>query len=214
VKCFHPTLRALASDMFEKMVQLTAPTGPLGPVRCGLLHMVTKPFDWATSWMLDRNRCSLQAEWGSHAFDTFMALTGDKPSSVWCHAARHCRDFDQNDVITININFAGGRFFQQNVNWLIKPEWKTGVYNFTLGCDRGVIQHDWFSMKWFSDTDTGEMKSERTETQGCRWEHYDSLCDAIERDTMPSPNHLDGLNYVRILEAAIKSSESQQLVTL
>ncbi len=214
VKCFHPTLRALGSDMYAKMGELTAPTGPLGPVRCGLLHIVSAPFDWATGWMLDRRRCTLQSEWGSHVFDTFLTLTGDKPVSVWAHAARHCRQWDQDDVITISVNFAGGRFFQLNVNWLLQSNWKTGTYNFTLGCDRGVIQHDWFSMKWFSDADSGEYASNRLDTQGRRWEHYDALCDAIEHHATPSPNEIDGLNYVRILEAAIQSSQSQELVRL
>ena len=40
VKCFHPTLRSLASDLFTELEAWTADDGPVGPVRAAFYHLV------------------------------------------------------------------------------------------------------------------------------------------------------------------------------
>ena len=56
VRCFHPTLRALVKDLFEKLSEPTAVDGPLGPVRGGFHTVLSLPFKWA-SWFADRRQC-------------------------------------------------------------------------------------------------------------------------------------------------------------
>lgn len=211
VKCFHPTLRALFSDMYEKMEELTAPDGLLGPVKCGFFHYVGYPFKWA-NWFTDRKMCLPEAEYGSHVFDTFLALTGDKAATVWSHADRYSRDFDQDDVTTIVIRFHGGSYFQMNINWVTNLSWNYYKQDYHLACERGIIQHDWASMKWSSAEGQGEYKSKRTGTQGNRWEHYEALANAIESGADVSPNERDGLEYMRIIGAALRSRETGEVV--
>ncbi|MBI2437419.1 MAG: Gfo/Idh/MocA family oxidoreductase [Lentisphaerae bacterium] len=214
VKCFHPTLRALFSDLFDQFRLLTAPDGLLGPVQCGLYHLVGSPFTWA-GWFADRRYCLPEAEYGSHVFDTFLALTGDAPVWVWSHAGRYCREFDQDDVTTVVICFQHGAYFQMNINWVAKPEWRYGPTTYNLVCQRGVIQHNWIGADWYADGGVkGSFQSQRCEAQGRRWEHYEALADAIENGTALSPNERDGLAYVRILEAARQSRVTGRRVEL
>jgi predicted dehydrogenase len=205
VKCYHPTLRALGSDMFDKFRELTAPDGVLGTVRSASFDSVSPPFGWAP-WFEDRTRCLLTAEYGSHVVDTFIALTGDEPEWVWSHADRYCREFNQDDIFTVNVRFRGHRFLQMNINWTVKPEWKYAASRFNIVCDRGVIVHNWFSCTWHGDQITGSFASERAGTQGNRWDHYRALIQAIETGTELSPNECDGLNYVRIIDAGVRSN--------
>ncbi len=216
VRCFHPTLRALGSDLFQKLQELTAPTGTLGAVRCGFFYYVGPPGSWATpgSWYLDRRLCTPADEYGAHVFDTFLALTGDEPSSVWSHAGRYVQDFDQDDVTTIGVNFAGGRYIQMTLSWAAKREWSYSTNTFNLVCERGVIVHKWFSAEWYSTEGKGEHASPRMATQGDRWEHYHALIAAIEGGFAPTPNEGDGYRYVRILDAAARARASGTYVSL
>lgn len=214
VKCFHPTLPALASDLFEKLQELTADAGPLGPIRAAFYQLVASPVT-AGGWMRDRNCCYPPAEYDPHVFDTFLALTGDEPASVSCHAGRYCRDFDQDDVVTMAVTFKGGRYLQFDCHWVLDPEWHSpGRVSFEIVCERGLIQHNWFSAKWYGKGFQGEFNSERQATQGNRWDHYHALIDAIENDGECTPNERDGLRYVRIQDAAIRSSRSGEIVEL
>ena len=77
-----------------------------------------------------------------------------------------------------------------------------------------VIEHKWFSMEWCGSQGSGEFTSERHSTQGNRWDHYHTLVDAIENGTKIFPDELDGLRYVRIQDAAIRSSQTGQTVLL
>jgi len=211
VMCFHPTLRALGSDLFQKFRELTAPEGALGTVRAGSFDCLCPPFGWAP-WFEDRTRCLLTAEYGSHVIDTFLALTGDTPEWVWSHADRYCREFNQDDLFTVNVRFRDHRFLQMNINWSVKPEWKYAASRFNLVCDRGVIIHNWFSTTWQGDGFSGSFESVRADTQGCRWDHYAELIRAIETGIPPSPNERDGLNYVRIIDAAVRANiEGRQI---
>lgn len=218
VKCFHPTLRALASDLFEKLQELTADDGQLGPVSSAFYHLVGKPFN-PSSWMLDRKLCFPPGEYDPHVFDTFLELTGDDPATVWCHTGRYSRSFEQDDVTIIAVTFHGGRFLQFDVHWVLDPEWKGGTRAaFDIVCERGLIRHNWWSLEWHTADGVGEFASKRrgTEhiTQGNRWDHYHALIDAIENGSVLSPNELDGLRYVRIQDAAVESSQTGQIVTL
>ncbi len=214
VKCFHPTLRALASDLFEKLVEITDESGPLGPIRAAFYQLIASPII-AAAWLRDRNSCFPPAEYDPHVFDTFLALTGDEPSSVYCHAGRYCRTFDQDDVVTMITTFKTGRYLQFDCHWVLDPEWESpSRVSFEIVCERGMIKHNWFSAEWYGRGFKGEFKSERTETQGNRWDHYHALIDAIENGTEVTPNEHDGLRYVRIQDAAIRSSRTGETVKL
>jgi len=219
VKCFHPTLRALASDVFVKLQELTADSGPLGRVQSAFYHLVGAPLT-RSPWMIDRNCCFPPAEYDPHVFDTFLELTGDEPSSVFCHTGNHCRPFAQDDVTTMVINFRDGRFMQFDCHWVLDPDWNAGsAQSFEIICERGLIRHKWFGLEWHTKDGKGEFKSSRdavdgVRTQGNRWEHYHSLIDGIENGTKLSPNELDGLRYVRIQAAALRSAAAGQPIQL
>ena len=214
VECFHPTLRALASDLFAKLRELTTEDGLLGPVRCAFYHLVGAPVT-DSPWMKDREMCFPPAEYDPHVMDTFFALTGAACTSVWCHAGRHARhQFNQDDVTTIVATFDGGQFLQTNVNWVVDRTWCGSTVSFDIACERGMIRHNWFDAKWFADGQSGSFTSVRRETQGNRWDHYHTLIDAIEGGPKCSPNEEDGLRYVRIFDAALRSSRNGETVCL
>lgn len=214
VKCFHPTIRALSSDLYEQLQKWTAPDGPVGPVQCGFYHLVGVPVA-RSAWMMDRKTCFPPAEYAPHVLDTFLSLTGDQPVTVQCHAQNSCRPMDQDDVTNINITFNNKRYLQISVNWVVDYDWTCGSrVTFELVCKNGFIRHDWFSAKWYTKDSQGEYASPRVNTGGQRVDHYHQLIDAIENDTQVTPNHHDGLEYVRILDAAVRSSQSKQIITL
>ena len=219
VKCFHPTLRALASDVFEKLQELTAESGPLGPVKSAFFHLVGAPLT-RSPWMVDRERCFPPAEYDPHVFDTLLELTGDEPSSVFCHKGRYCRSFEQDDVTTMLVNFRGGPFLQFDCHWVLDPDWTCGsTQSFEIICERGLIRHKWFGLEWHTEDDKGEFQSSRNatdgvRTQGDRWEHYHALIDAIENGTKLSPDEHDGLRYVRMQDAALRSAAAGQPIQL
>lgn len=219
VKCFHPTLRALASDLYEKLQELTADSGTLGPVKSAFYHLVGMPFN-RSSWMHDRKLCFPPAEYDPHVFDTFLELTGDEPATVWCYTGQHSRPSEQDDVTVILVTFHGGRFLQFDVHWVADPEWKCGTRAmFDIVCERGLVRHNWWSLEWYTENEEGKFASKRVgtrehPTQGDRWDHYHTLIDGIENGSTISPNELDGLRYVRIQDAALRSSQTGQMVSL
>ncbi|NQU10523.1 hypothetical protein HQ590_07030, partial [bacterium] len=142
-------------------------------------------------------------------------LTGAEPASVWCHAGNYCRSFEQDDVTNMVITFTGNRYLQIDVHWVVDPEWKCGSrVTFELVGERGFIRHNWFSAEWFTDKEQGSFQSVRRTSGGQRWDHYHALIDAIENDTALVPNELDGLRYVRIQDAALRSIRSGETVRL
>ncbi len=219
VKCFHPTLRALASDVFAKLQELTAENGPLGPVKSAFYHLVGAPLT-RSPWMVDRARCFPPAEYDPHVFDTFLELTGDAPRAVFCHKGNYCRPFAQDDVTTMQIDFRGGRYLQFDCHWVLDPDWNCGsTQSFDIICERGLIRHKWFGLEWHTKDGKGEFESARNvvngvRTQGNRFEHYHALIDGIENGTKLSPDEHDGLRYVRIQDAALRSAETGQRIPL
>lgn len=214
VKCFHPTLRALASDLFDELRAWTADDGPVGPVRAGFYHLVGTPAASA-AWLTDRTHCFPPAEYAPHVLDTFLTLTAAEPTAVACHAGRYCRPFEQDDVTDINVTFDDQRYLQISVNWVVDPAWTCGSrVSFELVGERGLIRHHWFAAEWFNRDGQGEFKSTRQASGGARWDHYHALIDAIEQDTDISPNAQDALKYVRIQDAALRSIHSGEPVRL
>ena len=71
----------------------------------------------------------------------------------------------------------------------------------------------------FRSDGKGEFESARNvvngvRTQGNRFEHYHALIDGIENGTKLSPDEHDGLRYVRIQDAALRSAETGQRILL
>jgi predicted dehydrogenase len=214
VKCFHPTLRALSSDLFAQLQSWTAEDGPVGPVRAGFYHLLGRPVA-RSAWMTDRQSCFPPAEYDPHVLDTFLTLTGAQPQTVWAHAGRYCRDFDQDDVTNMVITFSGNRYLQIDVHWVFDPAWSsTPRATFDLVCERGAIQHNWYSANWQGRDGQGEYHSPRGSSGGDRWDHYHALIHAIETGCDVSPNEHDGRRYVRIQDAALESIRSGQRLVL
>lgn len=214
VKCHHPTLRALFSDLYDELYKWTRPSGQLGQVKAAFYHLVA----WSIvpgGWMADRDRCFPPAEYAPHVLDTFLSLTGDEPATVYCHAGNYARPFKQNDVNTIDITFKQNRFLQIGVHWVVDPAWNAPArITYEIICEKGIIHHNWTSAKYFTRDGQGEFTSNRIETRGGRHDHYHQLIDAIENNTPLHPDHHDGQSYVRILDAAYRSSQSGKTITL
>ncbi len=214
VKCFHPTLRALSSDLYEQLARWTAVGGVVGPVRCAFYTLLGMPYA-PSKWLLDRDSCFPPSEYAPHVFDTFLALTGATPESVSAHTGNYARPINQDDVNSLHITFDDNRYLQFDVHWVVDPEWKCGArINYEIVCERGLIRHNWFSAEWFTKDDQGSFTSTRSSTGGQRWDHYHALIDAIENDAEIHPDHHDGLKYVRIQDAAIRAARSKQIITL
>jgi predicted dehydrogenase len=164
--------------------------------------------------MVNRECCFPPAEYDPHVFDTILELTGDEPSTVYCQKGRYCRDFAQDDVTTMLINLRGGPFLEFNCHWVLDPDWNSGsTQSFDIICKRGRIRHKWFGLEWHTKDGKGEFASSRNavdgvRTQGNRWQHYEALIDGIENGTKLSPDEHDGLRYVRIQDAALRSAEA------
>lgn len=214
VKCFHPTLRALASDLFDKLVEWTAPDGPVGPVRCAFYQLIGVPYA-ASAWLLDRRHCFPAAEYDPHVLDTFLALTGAEPATVACHLGNHRIPATQDDVTSIQVTFDGNRYLQLDVLWVVDPGWKCGSrIHFDIVCERGMIHHNWFSAKWYTREAEGEYDSTRAASGGDRWDHYHALIAAIETGADIHPDHHDALKYVRIQDAALRSSREGRTIAV
>lgn len=214
VKCFHPTLRALSSDLFDTLAQWTADDGVVGPVKAAFYQLIGVPFA-PSQWLLDRDICFPPAEYCPHVFDTILALTGDEPAAVTCVMGNYCREMKQDDVTSIHVAFKGGRYLQFDVHWVVDPTWTCGSrIHFDIACQRGMIQHNWFSAEWFTSDDKGSYASDRGKSGGDRWDHYAELIAAIETNKEIHPDHHDGLRYVAIQDAAIRSAAEGRTVYL
>lgn len=214
VKCFHPTLRALFSDLYDEIEKWTRPDGEVGPVRCVFYQMIAWPYA-PSAWLLDRGICFPPSEYSPHVFDTFLALTNATPKSVSAHTGNYARPFNQDDVNSLHIDFDDNRHMQFDIHWVVDPKWNAPArISYELICERGLIRHNWVNAEWFTSEGSGRFESKRTSTGGQRWDHYHALIDAIENNTEVHPDHHDGLKYVRIQDAAIQSAKSKQTVTL
>ncbi len=214
VKCFHPTLRALSCDLFEQLRLWTAPDGVIGPIKAAFYQLVGVPFA-PSGWLLDRDLCFPPAEYDPHVFDTFLTLTGDEPAAVTCVAGNYARPFKQDDVNSIHVHTKGGRHLQFDVHWVVDPSWKCGSrINFEIIGERGLIKHNWFSAQWYTSTEEGSYASQRVQSGGDRWDHYHELIAAIEQGKEIHPDHHDGLRYVRIQDAAIRSRDAGKTIYL
>lgn len=213
VKCFHPTLRALGDDLFIKLKELTTADGQLGSVRRGFFHLVGAPFIWA-DWFKDRGKCVPIAEFGAHIFDTFAALADCEPASVMCDAIAHEKVPSSGEMTSMTVYFEDDRDFRITMCWDLSPEWGYSVQDFHLVCERGVIVHNWWSADWYSDKGKESYASDRRSGSGNHRKHYLSLIDAIESGNDVSPNERDGLRYVRIIDAAVRSAVSGERAIL
>ena len=162
------------------------------------------------------------ADMGVHAIDTARYLLGDpQPISVYARIATDYTDYDVDDSGTIWINWADGAMSIVESGWWWPhadgPEASTQLYG-TAG----------FGQLFPTRLEIPDRAAETVETvdpgyppvreEHCPQEMYDRqlahFIDCIREDRTPKPGAAEGLVNMRIIDAALKSSHTGELVRL
>ena len=162
------------------------------------------------------------ADMGIHAIDTARYLLGDpQPVSVYARTATDYTDHDVEDSGTLWINWADGAMSIVESGWWWPhadgPEASTQLYG-----DRG------FGQLFPTRLEIPDRQAERVAAidpgfppereEQCPQEMYDRqmahFIACIREDRQPNPGAPEGLVNMRIIEAALASSESGQVVPI
>jgi predicted dehydrogenase len=159
------------------------------------------------------------ADMGVHAIDTLrFVLGGARPTRVYANVGAHFEDIELDDTATLLLEFEGG------ITGLIEAGWYhlyadglegyTQVYG-TRGYARALPSelHSYVEGVW---SVTYPQMPERR--QQCDMPMYqaqmDHFIDCVLNDREPTPGGIDGLWAMRVVEAAYRSAETGEAVTL
>ena len=162
------------------------------------------------------------ADMGVHAIDTARYLLGDpQPVSVYAQIATQYTDYDVDDSGTIWINWAGGATSIVESGWWWPhadgPEASTQLYG-----SRGFGQLFPTRLE-LPDRDAGSVAAidpgyPPLREEHCPQEMYDRqlayFVRCIRDDRRPIPGAVEGLVNMRIIDAALESSRSGEVVHL
>lgn len=162
------------------------------------------------------------ADMGVHAIDAARYLLGDpQPLSVYAKIATQYTDYDVDDSGTIWINWDGGATSIVESGWWWPhadgPEAGTQLYG-TRGFGQLFPTRLELPDRQEGSVATIEPGFPAAREEHCPQEMYDRqlayFVDCIRADETPSPGAAEGLVNMRIIDAALESSRSGEVVRL
>jgi predicted dehydrogenase len=173
------------------------------------------------SWFITKNFAGggALADMGIHSIDTLCYLLGKvRPTKVFANVGTHFRDIELDDTATVLVEFEGGIAALIEAGWYHLYadglEGYTQVYG-TKGYARALPSevHTYVEGVW--SVARPQMPARK---QQCDLPMYQAQMDhfltCIQQDREPSPGGEDGLQAIRVLEAAYRSATAGQAVTL
>ncbi len=162
------------------------------------------------------------ADMGVHAIDTARYLLGDpQPHSVYARIATQYTDYDVDDSGVIWINWAGGASSIVESGWWWPhadgPEAGTQLYG-TRGFGQLFPTRLELPDRAAESVATVDPGYPAVRAEHCPQEMYDAqlayFVSCIREDRQPSPGAAEGLVNMQIIDAALESSRSGEVVRL
>ena len=162
------------------------------------------------------------ADMGVHAIDTARYLLGDpQPVSVYAKVATQYTDYDVDDSGVIWINWAGGATSVVESGWWWPhadgPEASTQLYG-SRGFGQLFPTLLELPDREAATVDTVDSGYPPARDEHCPQEMYDAqlayFVHCIREDRTPIPGAAEGLVNMRIIDAALQSSRSGEVVRL
>jgi predicted dehydrogenase len=205
----------LYSDAVRKIVELVA-TGDIGEIRyinCQRLNLGIFKQDFNVAWDL-----------ATHDLSIILHILGSMPESVNCQGNAHINP-DVEDVTNMSLTFHDGRFATVQSSWLeprkvrqmtfvgtrkmivfddLQPLEKIRIYDVRVDCPPHYDSFAEFHYSYhYGDCYIPQIEQTEPLLQMCR--HF---ADCVERGQDPVSSGHNGLQVVRILEAAEASLQS------
>jgi predicted dehydrogenase len=173
------------------------------------------------SWFVQRKFAGggALADMGVHSIDTLrFVLGGACPRKVFANADTHFRDIELDDTATLLLEFEGGIVGLIEAGWYHwyadGLEGYTQVFG-TKGYARALPSELHAPTEGVWSVTTPKMPARR---QQCDLPMYqaqmDHFVDCVLNDREPTPNGMDGLWALRVLEAAYRSAETGEAVQI
>ena len=162
------------------------------------------------------------ADMGIHAIDTARYLLGDpQPVSVYAKIGTHYTNYDVDDSGSIWINWEGGATSIIESGWWWPhadgPEASTQIYG-TSGFAQLFPTRLEIPDREAETVDTVDPGYPPVREEHCPQEMYDlqmaHFIDCIRADSEPNPGAAEGLANMRIIDAALESSRTGEVVSL
>ena len=162
------------------------------------------------------------ADMGVHAIDAARYLLGDpQPVSVYAKIATQYTDYDVDDSGTIWINWEGGATSIVESGWWWPhadgPEASTQLYG-TRGFGQLFPTRLELPDREAAEVATVDPGNPLAREEHCPQEMYDAqlayFVSCIREDRQPNPGAAEGLVNMRIIDAALESSRSGEVVRL
>lgn len=162
------------------------------------------------------------ADMGVHAIDTARYLLGDpQPVSVYARIATDYTDYDVDDSGTIWINWEGGATSLVESGWWWPhadgPEASTQLYG-SAGFGQLFPTRLEIPNRAAEAVETIDPGYPPAREEHCPQEMYDRqlahFIDCIREDRAPKPGAAEGLVNMRIIDAALESSRTGEVVRL
>ena len=160
------------------------------------------------------------ADMGIHAIDTARYLLGDpQPLSVYAKIGTHYTDYDVDDSGTIWVNWEGGATSIIESGWWWPhtdgPEASTQIYG-SSGFGQLFPTRLEIPDREAETVDTVDPGYPPVREEHCPQEMYDRqmahFIDCIRADRTPIPGAAEGLVNLRIIDAALNSSSSGEVI--
>jgi UDP-N-acetylglucosamine 3-dehydrogenase len=142
-----------------------------------------------------------------HDIDIINHLFNDKPKTVYAIAGKIKHTYE--DYANINITYSNNRNAFVETNWLTPRRIRTLVITGTTG----IINVEYPTQEITIENNTQIIQPFLRNAEPLRLE-LDSFIKAVEKDTEPEVTGTDGINALKICEAAIESSKNGEEIKL
>ncbi len=174
-----------------------------------------------TSWFVKRELAGGGAltDMGVHSFDTLRFVLGDaRPTKVFARVGTYFTDIELEDTATLFLEFEGGIAALIEAGWynLYADEMQgyTQVFG-TKGYARAVPSELRMSVEGeWSVIHPKVPQRQRQEDLPAFQAQMDHFLDCVLNDKEPTPGGIDGLWTMRVLEAAYRSADIGEAVTI